>query len=105
MPFDGKPEQYTESQVKQDLRATLAAFGLYGENHFYSLGDDGRELGKDGVMCLAMAMNKATGGDRLRMDATDWAIRNQSGGMIVMFSDNNPFPVVRDAIERAIALA
>lgn len=31
MPFDGKPEQFTESETAQDLRAALALFGPNGE--------------------------------------------------------------------------
>jgi hypothetical protein len=101
MPFDGKPEQYTESQVKQDLRAALALLGPNGENwcqlHLFTT--DGRKCALGAIMEVRSITDK-------RIDHASNALAEAIGQPAIGdFNDTHTFPEVRAVFEKAILIS
>jgi hypothetical protein len=107
MPFDGKPEQYTESQVKQDLRAALYSLGPNGEDWWV-------KDKKHGKHCALLALLEVTVRKGRVLDFNP-AIDRLAGAMgvtggntsyeITRFNDTHTFAEVRAAFEKAILIS
>jgi hypothetical protein len=100
MPFDGKPEQYTESQVRQDLRAALVALGPNGENWC-----QGALCLPDGRMCALGAIMGVVPPHRI--DDAAYALGEAIGQNVVIgdFNDTHDFADVVAMFQKAILIS
>jgi hypothetical protein len=109
MPFDGKPEQYTESQVRRDLRAALELLGPNGACHYRGDGDwDDRLCAMAAAGLVVRRDETRTDEVWARLDAFEAALLGVIGPEykdVPSFSDNSPFEVVRAKFIEAINAA